>query len=105
MVESVMGSGPMLLTGKAGCDLDRLAHAIHAMSARRNLKPVEVATVPPVGEGQVALAEQAFLTSLVLLLGRRMHRSIRTSYRSCSMHAAASGSSPWRRVRTSRGVR
>jgi transcriptional regulator of acetoin/glycerol metabolism len=69
MVESAKGSGPMLLTGKAGCDLDRLAHAIHAMSARRNRKPVEVTTVPPEGEGQVALADQAFLTSLILPLG------------------------------------
>jgi len=70
MVESVTGSGPMLLTGKAGCDLDRLAHAIHAMSTRRNRKAVEVATVPPDGDAQVALAEQAFQTSLILHLGQ-----------------------------------
>lgn len=69
MVESVMGSGPILLTGKAGCDLDRLAHAIHAMSTRRNRKAVEVTTVPPDGDAQVALAEQAFQTSLILPLG------------------------------------
>jgi hypothetical protein len=70
MVESATGSGPMLLTGKAGCDLDRLAHAIHAMSSRRNRKAVEVATVPTEGEAQVALAEQAFQTSLILPLGQ-----------------------------------
>jgi transcriptional regulator of acetoin/glycerol metabolism len=69
-VESATGSGPMLLTGKAGCDLDRLAHAIHAMSSRRNRKPVEIATVPPEGEAQVALVEQAFQTSLILPLGQ-----------------------------------
>jgi hypothetical protein len=68
MVQAVTGSGPMLLTGKAGCDLDRLARAIHAMSSRRNRKAVEVATVPSEGEAQVALVEQASKTSLILPL-------------------------------------
>lgn len=68
MVQAVTGSGPMLLTGKAGCDLDRLARAIHAMSSRRNRKAVEVATVPPEGATQVALVEQASKTSLILPL-------------------------------------
>jgi hypothetical protein len=69
MVQAATGSEPMLLTGKAGCDLDRLARAIHAMSSRRNRMSVEVATVPPEGAAQVALAEQAFQTSLILPLG------------------------------------
>jgi len=68
MVQAVMGSGPMLLTGKAGCDLGRLARAIHAMSSRRNRKAVEVATAPLEGEAQVALVEQASRTSLILPL-------------------------------------
>lgn len=68
MVQAVMGSGPMLLTGKAGCDLDRLARAIHAMSSRRNRKAVEVAMVPLEGAAQVALVEQASGTSLILPL-------------------------------------
>src|ERR1044071_2635032 len=69
MVQAATGSGPMLLTGEAGCDLDRLAQAIHAMSLRRNQSPVEVATVPQEGAAQVALAQQAFGTSLILPLG------------------------------------
>jgi hypothetical protein len=68
MVQAVTGSGPMLLTGKAGCDLDRLARAIHAMSSRRNRKAIEVARVPPEGAAQVALVEQASRTSLILPL-------------------------------------
>jgi len=68
MVQAVTGSGPMLLTSKAGCDLGRLARAIHAMSSRRNRKAVEVATVPPEAEAQVALVERASKTSLILPL-------------------------------------
>jgi hypothetical protein len=70
MVQAATGSVPMLLTGEAGCDLDRLARAIHAMSSRRNQTPVEVATMPPERAAQVAMAEQASQTSLILSLGQ-----------------------------------
>ena len=40
MVQAVTGSGPLLLTGEPGCGLGRLAHAIHAMSLRRNRPPI-----------------------------------------------------------------
>lgn len=69
MVQAATGSGPMLLTGEAGCDLDRLARAIHAMSSRRLRKAVEVATVPEDREARVALVQQASKTSLILSLG------------------------------------
>jgi hypothetical protein len=69
MVQAATDSGPLLLTGEAGCELHRLAHAIHAMSLRRNQKPVEVATVAPERAAQVALAQRAFRTSLILPLG------------------------------------
>jgi transcriptional regulator of acetoin/glycerol metabolism len=68
MIQAATDSGPMLLTGEAGCDLDRLARAIHAMSLRRSQMPVEVATVPPERTAQAALAEQASRTSLILSL-------------------------------------
>jgi hypothetical protein len=68
-VQAATGSGPMLLTGEAGCDLDRLARAIHAMSSRRLRKAVEVATVPEDREARVALVQQASKTSLILPLG------------------------------------
>jgi len=69
MAEAATGSGPLLLTGEAGCDLDRLARAIHAMSARRLRKAVEIASVPQERAAQVALMQQAFKTSLILPLG------------------------------------
>jgi hypothetical protein len=69
MVQAATGSGPMLLTGEAGCDLDRLARAIHAISSRRLRKAVEVATVPEDREARVALVQQASKTSLILSLG------------------------------------
>jgi hypothetical protein len=68
MIQAATDSGPLLLTGEAGCDIDRLAHAIHAMSLRRNQTPVEVATAPPDRAAQVALVQQASRTSLILPL-------------------------------------
>jgi len=68
MVQAATGSGPMLLTGEAGCDLDRLARAIHAMSSRRLRSPVEVATIPHDHAAQADLVQQASKTSLILSL-------------------------------------
>jgi len=68
MVQAATGSGPLLFTGEAGCDLDRLARAVHAMSLRRSRLPVEVATVPQERAAQVALVQQASKTSLILPL-------------------------------------
>jgi hypothetical protein len=68
MVQAATDSGPLLLTGEAGCDLERLARAIHAMSLRRNRNAVEVATLPPERSAQVALVQQACQTSLILPL-------------------------------------
>lgn len=70
MVQAATGSGPLLLTGETGCDLDRLAHAIHAMSLRRSRKPVGVASVPQERAAQVALMRQASKTSLILSLSQ-----------------------------------
>ena len=69
MVQAATGSGPLLFTGEAGCDLDRLAPAVHAMSPRRSRPPVEVATVPQERAAQVVLVRQASKTSLILPLG------------------------------------
>jgi transcriptional regulator of aromatic amino acid metabolism len=68
MVQAATGSGPLLFSGEAGCDLDRLARAVHAMSLRRSRPPVEVATVPQERAAQVALLRQASRTSLILPL-------------------------------------
>jgi hypothetical protein len=69
MVQAATGSAPMLLTGEAGCDLDRLARAIHAMSSRRLRSPVEVASIPQDHTAQAELVQQASKTSLILSLG------------------------------------
>ena len=69
MVQAATGSAPMLLTGEAGCDLDRLARAIHAMSSRRLRSPIEVASIPQDHAAQAELVQQASKTSLILSLG------------------------------------
>jgi hypothetical protein len=69
MVQAATDSGPMLLTGTTGCDLNRLARTIHAMSLRRSREPVEVVTVPREQAAQAALGRQASKTSLILPLG------------------------------------
>lgn len=66
MVQAATDTGPLLLTGEAGCDLHRLAQAIHAMSLVRSRAPVDVATVPPERPAQVALVRHASRTSLIL---------------------------------------
>jgi len=68
MVQAATGSGPLLFTGETGCDLDRLARAVHAMSLRRSRPPVEVVTVPQERAAQAALVQQASRTSLILPL-------------------------------------
>ncbi len=68
MVQAATDSGPLLLTGEAGCDLERLARAIHAMSLLRSRTAVKVATVPLERAAQVALVQQASRTSLILPL-------------------------------------
>jgi hypothetical protein len=69
MVQAATGSGPLLLTGEPGCDLGRLAHAIHTTSLRRSRPPIEVTTVPQDRTAQMSLVRQASRTSLILRLG------------------------------------
>lgn len=69
MVQAATGSGPLLFTGEAGCDLVRLARAVHAISMRRSRPAVEVATVAQERAAQVALVRRASKTSLILPLG------------------------------------
>jgi hypothetical protein len=69
MVQAATDLGPLLLTGEAGSDLDRLARAIHAMSLLRSRAAVEIATLPPERSAQIALVQQAAQASLILPLG------------------------------------
>ena len=68
VVQAATGSGPMLLTGEAGCDLDRLASAIHGMTSRRLRSPIELAAIPHDHAARTDLIQQASKTSLILSL-------------------------------------
>jgi hypothetical protein len=68
LVQAALGAGPLLFTGDAGCDLDRLARAVHAVSPRRIQPPVEGGPVPRERAAQVALIRRAAKTSLILSL-------------------------------------
>jgi DNA-binding NtrC family response regulator len=58
----------MLLTGEAGCDLDRLARAVHGMTPRRLRSPIELGAIPHDHAARTNLIQQASKTSLILSL-------------------------------------
>jgi hypothetical protein len=68
MIEAAKGLGNLLITGEAGCEQGRLAHAIHAMSLRRARSPVECAKPPADRASQVALLRRAGKSTLMLTL-------------------------------------
>jgi hypothetical protein len=68
MVQAATGSGPLLITGEAGCDMLLLARSIHAMSTRRNAEAIE--TSPPTRSAGIGLVKQAHKSTLILLLGK-----------------------------------
>ncbi|HEX7840619.1 MAG TPA: FHA domain-containing protein [Kofleriaceae bacterium] len=72
MIEAARGFGNLLITGEAGCEHDRLARAIHAMSLRRNRPFVECLQVPADRATQVALIKRAARSTLMLALTNRM---------------------------------
>lgn len=57
---------PILITGEAGCDHDRLARAIHAMSRRRAHNLVTLSSVPPDRKTQRQVIVSASRSTLVL---------------------------------------
>lgn len=68
LVDAVKSSNHLLLTGERGCDVARLAHAIHAVSLRRALPLVEVSELPEDRGEQRALLKRAARSSLLLRL-------------------------------------
>lgn len=66
LVDAVKSSHPLLFTGEAGCDLDRLAGAIHAVSLRRNLPLVQIAEPPADRGAQLDLLRRAARSTLVI---------------------------------------
>lgn len=68
MIEAATGSGPILITGERGCGHDRLARAIHAMSVRRQQKPIELHKLPEGRAAQIALAKEASAARTTVVL-------------------------------------
>lgn len=68
IIEAAKGLGNLLLTGEAGCEHERLARALHAMSLLRNRPLVECSHVPADRHSQVALIKRASRSTLMLSL-------------------------------------
>lgn len=68
LVEAVTGADHLLLTGETGCDLDRLARAIHAVSRRRGRALVELTELPVDRGGQRELLRRAARSTLLVRL-------------------------------------
>lgn len=81
MIEAAKGLGNLLITGEAGCEQDRLAHAIHAMSLVRDRPLVDCAALPADRASQVAIVTGARRSTLVLTLTEKT-RAIDSTFRS-----------------------
>lgn len=68
MIEAAKGLGNLLITGEAGCEQNRLAHAIHAMSLVHDRLPVDCAALPVDRASQLALVTSAKRSTLILTL-------------------------------------
>ncbi|HWO23685.1 MAG TPA: FHA domain-containing protein [Kofleriaceae bacterium] len=66
LVDAVKHSSHLLITGEPGCDLDRLARAIHAVSLRRSRQLVELAELPTERARQRAIVKRATHSTLVI---------------------------------------
>jgi FHA domain-containing protein len=70
LVDAVKRSSHLLLTGEPGCDLDRLARTIHAVSLRRNRPLLEIAALPSERGKQREIVKRAARSTLVIDLDR-----------------------------------
>jgi hypothetical protein len=68
LIDAVKRSNHLLLTGEAGCDQDRLARAIHAVSLRRSRRLVEIAGLPGDRAAQREILRRAARSSLLIRL-------------------------------------
>lgn len=66
LVDAVKSSHPLLFTGEAGCDLDRLARAIHAVSLRRGHALVQIAEPPADRAAQLDVLRRVSRSTLVI---------------------------------------
>ncbi len=68
LVDAVKHPGHLLLTGETGCDLDRLARAIHAVSLRRSRALVALAELPADRGAEREILRRARRSSLLVRL-------------------------------------
>jgi hypothetical protein len=73
LVAAVRGTN-LLITGAPGCDQDRLARGIHAVSLRRSQPIVEAAELPVTRAAQRELIDRASRSTLVISLAPRPPR-------------------------------
>ena len=68
LVDAVKSSNHLLLTGETGCDLERLASAIHAVSLRRSRPLVEITELPGDRGEQREILKHATRSSFLIRL-------------------------------------
>lgn len=61
-----MGSGNMVIVGEAGCGHEQLARAVHAVSIRRTLEPVELDEIPADQMKLLELVTRAMRSTLII---------------------------------------
>lgn len=72
MIEATKGTSNLLITGETGCEHERLARAIHAMSIVRGRPIVECREIPVDRDEQTALIKQAGKSTMLLPLTAKM---------------------------------
>jgi transcriptional regulator of acetoin/glycerol metabolism len=68
MIQAARSQEHLLITGEPGCEHERLARAIHAMSLRRARPIIELATIPADRAEQISLVKQASRTKTTVVL-------------------------------------
>lgn len=82
MIEATKGMGNLLITGETGCEHERLARAIHAMSIAGGRPIMECREIPLERNDQTELIRQAGKSTLILPLTDKMRAADPTF---CSM--------------------
>jgi FHA domain len=68
MIQAARSQDHVLITGEPGCEHERLAREIHAISLRRTRSIIELATIPADRAEQIATLKQASKTKTTVVL-------------------------------------